>query len=143
MSLSKRQNELVPSPDDIARIAARYPKRRRSTPLIVGVAALLTVLGLVWMVWAGLDYANPKLAAMVESFEIASDDEVTATLRVQRDTPEVAGTCLIIAQAVSYQRVGELTIEVPPSTEALTEQKISIKTVQRATSVSVASCTAS
>lgn len=110
--------------------------------MLIGVGVLLTILGLVWLAWAGLDYANPKLVAMVESFEITSDEEVTATLRVQRDHPEVAGTCQIIAQAVSYQRVGELTIEVPASTQALTEQEISIKTVQRATSVSVVSCTA-
>lgn len=94
------------------------------------------------MMWAALDAANPKLVAMVESFEIPSDQEITAVLRVQRSDPNMSGTCLVVAQAVSYERVGELELEIEPAAEALTLEEVSIKTVKRATSISVVSCEA-
>ncbi len=128
------------SDEDRARIAARYPSRRPIDVLVfvVALAALLGAIAVV--VVAGVQRANPPVAAMVRQFDVTSAQEIAVTLVVQRTDPTQAATCSLFAQAVSYEYVGELDITVPPGTETLTRIDLTIKTLKEATSVSVESC---
>ncbi|MGV8846136.1 DUF4307 domain-containing protein [Tessaracoccus sp.] len=128
------------SDEDRARIAARYPSRRPIDVLVfvVALAALLGAIAVV--VVAGVQRANPPVAAMVRQFDVTSAQEIAVTLVVQRTDPTQAATCSLVAQAVSYEYVGELDITVPPGTETLTRIDLTIKTLKEATSVSVESC---
>ena len=128
------------TPEDKARIAARYPKRRASSIGIVIVGLALTVFGIVWLLWTSLFHANPAIVGAVQAYEVTSDDAATALVKVQRNAADVTGTCTVIAQAVSFERVGELDVHVPAGEQLLTEQHITIRTVKRATSVSVLEC---
>ena len=128
------------SDEDRARIAARYPSRRPIDVLVfvVALAALLGAIAVV--VVAGVQRANPPVAAMVRQFDVTSAQEIAGTLVGQRTDPTQAATCSLFAQAVSYEYVGELDITVPPGTETLTRIDLTIKTLKEATSVSVESC---
>ncbi len=128
------------TPDEIARIAARYPKRRRWFGWVVGFVAV--VLGTIWIIWSGTFHANPAVAGQVKAFEVLSDTEVRVVLTVDRPDPSVRGSCHVIAQAVNYQQVAELDVDVPPSTQRLVDIDVVLRTINRATSASLQSCKA-
>ena len=62
------------------------------------------------------------------------------TLVVQRSDPSVPATCSLFAQAVNYEYVGELDVVIPAGTETLTKVDLTMKTLKKATSVSVERC---
>lgn len=125
-----------------ARIAARYPNRG-SRRLALAVTLLLATAGLIWVVWTGLYHALPPVSGRVSSFQVMSDEEVRLVLTVDRPDPSVPATCTVIAQAVSFERVGQLDVKVPSSDVALADIPVVIRTLSRATSVSLLSCSPS
>lgn len=128
------------SDEDQARIAARYPGRR-PIDVVVTVVALAALLGAIAIVVsAALVRANPAVDAMVRQFDITSPQEIAVTLVVQRSDPSQPATCSLFAQAVNYEHVGELDVAILPGTETLTKVDLTMKTLKRATSVSVESC---
>lgn len=128
------------SDEDQARIAARYPGRR-PIDVVVTVVALAALLGAIAIVVsAALVRANPAVDAMVRQFDITSPQEIAVTLVVQRSDPSQPATCSLFAQAVNYEYVGELDVAILPGTETLTKVDLTMKTLKRATSVSVESC---
>ena len=128
------------SDEDRARIAARYPARR-PIDVLVGVVAVAALLGAITVVvLSGLVRANPPVAAMVRQFDVTSPQEIAVTLVVQRTDPTQAATCSLTAQAVNYEYVGELDVAIPPGTETLTRVALTMKTLKKATSVSVERC---
>ncbi len=109
-------------------------------------AAVLAVLGLVvlalvaYVVWVATSRANPQVSGRIDTFDVVSDNEMTATLTVDRPDPSVAAKCFVIVQAVTYDRVGELWVQVPPGTERLTTVPVSVRTFKRGTAITVESC---
>lgn len=128
------------SPEDQARIDARYPKRGPADLAmgIVASVALLVAIGMV--VVGGLIQSNPAVVAMVRSFDVQSPQLVVAEIVVQRKEPSQSAECFVYAQAVTYERVAELTFDIPPGTEKLTPVEVEVATVKEATSISVEDC---
>jgi hypothetical protein len=52
----------------------------------------------------------------------------------------VGAECLLFAQAVSYDRVGETRIRVEPGGSGLTTVRLELRTFKRATTAAVESC---
>lgn len=129
------------SDEDRARIAARYPARRPLDILVAVVAMAALIAGISMVVVSGAQRANPPVAAMVRQFDVLSPQEIAVTLVVQRTDPSQAATCTLSAQAVSFEYVGELDVDIPPDTETLTRVSLTMKTLKKATSVSVERCT--
>jgi hypothetical protein len=129
---------LVTDPDAAARLARRYPKphRRWWIPL----AVVLAVVGTAWLVWAGLHGATKVVTARVDAFDVRSDTLIAVTVTVDRPDPAKGAQCLLYAQAVSYERVGELPVVVPAGGERLTRLEFELKTFKRATTAVVESC---
>lgn len=125
---------------DRARIAARYPAARGRRPILLALVALLTVLLGGWMVWAGLHGATKPVEADLTSFHDGGEHEIHADLRVQRRDPSKAAVCTIKATAQEGARVGELDAHIPPGTEKIIRQRVTVKTVNKAVSVNVESC---
>lgn len=128
------------SPTDRARIDQRYPRR---SPIDVTIAALATVAllaAITLVVISGIERANPEVAAMVRSFDVKDPTLTVVDIVVQRRDPDQAAQCFLFAQAVSFERVGELTVEIPPGTEVLTSMDVPIQTVKEATSVTLENC---
>ncbi len=128
------------SDEDRARIAARYP-RRSPIDVAVTVAAVVAVVAAIGIViLAGVQRADPPVTAMVRQFDVTSPQEIAVAIVVQRSDPSQAATCSMFAQAVSFERVGELEVAIPPGTEELTRVELTMKTLKEATSVSVERC---
>ncbi len=125
---------------DADRIARRYPPPRTPRWAWVPAALAVVLVGGVWLVWSALYGANPPVSARIASFNVTSDSTVDAVVTVQRPDPRLAVTCTLIAQAVSYETVGQVPLAVPAGAQELTTVKVTIKTFKRATSVSVERC---
>ncbi len=123
---------------DADRIARRYPPRRRGA--WIPVAAVLAIIGIPWMVWAGLHAANPDVTGKVVAFDVVSDTRIDVTVTIQRPDPARAATCTVVTKAVTYDTVGELPFEVAPGTQELTTQVVSVRTFKRATSAELTDC---
>ncbi len=126
------------TPEERARIAARYPKPRR-WPLVTFGVVFALLLG-SWTLWTAVWHANPAVSAEVLSFTVVSDSEVQVVLHVDRPDPSTAGVCTVITQSENYQQVGELDAQIEPGTERLTDITLTIRTISRATSASLQSC---
>jgi len=128
--------------DPAQRLARRYPTRQRRWADWRLLAAGLALLCLVWVGWAAVDGAVPPVVARVDAFEVRSDTEVTVTTTVEREDVSRAAQCLLFVQAVSYERVGELLLEVPAGGEHATTQETTVRTFKRGTSAATESCRA-
>lgn len=124
-----------------ARLDRRYPRPRVSRRVVTVVVALLAVAGLSWTVWTGLDMATPAVAGRLDTYDVISDTETRFTLSVERPDPSQAATCRVIAQADNFERVGELSVEIPPGDQQLIRLDVELRTFRRAVSVSLDGCT--
>lgn len=127
---------------DAERIARRYPQRRTPRWLWIALAAALAAAGGAWLVWSATYGANPAVTARLDSFVVTSDQTVDAVVTTQRPDPSRPATCTIIAQAVTYDTVGQYPLELAPSEVSLETHRLTIRTLKRATSVSVQGCQA-
>lgn len=125
---------------DQERIRRRYPPQRLSPAAMVVLGFVVFAL-ISYVVWVASHRANPPVTARIDSFQVVSDNEMRATLAVDRPDPTVAASCFVIVQAVSYDRVGERWVEIPPGTDPLTRLDVSLRTFKRGTAISVESCT--
>ncbi|WP_195908905.1 DUF4307 domain-containing protein [Microlunatus sp. Gsoil 973] len=119
--------------------ASRYPRRTRR-PLLIAVVAVVAAIGLGWLLWAAYEHARPAVGGDVHIFAIESDQKVTFTLTVQRRDPSVPANCRVIAQARNFETVGEKTIKIPGAEASVVDLPGQLRTIRRATSVSVSQC---
>ena len=124
---------------DRDRIRRRYPPKRLSPAAIIVLGFVVLAL-ISYVVWVASHRANPPVTGRIDSFQVVSDNEMRATLAVDRPDPSQAAKCFLIVQAVSYDRVGERWIEIPPGTEQVTRVDVSLRTFKRGTAISVESC---
>lgn len=125
---------------DRERVRRRYPPNRLPPAVMLALGVLIAML-IGYVVWVGSYRANPPVTGRIDSFSVVSDTEVRARLTVDRPDPTVTVRCFLVVQAVSYDRVGERWIDVPPGTERLTEVDVSLRTFKRGTAVTVQTCT--
>ena len=125
--------------DAPARLARRYPPQR-STRWWIPVALALAAAGALWLVWAGGYGATGTISARVDAFEVRSDTTIGVTVSIDRPDPSVGAECLVFAQAVTYDRVGETRVKVGPGGTGLTTVQLELRTFKRATTAAVESC---
>jgi hypothetical protein len=139
-SLQRAVSRVPRTPEERARIAARYPRPRRWPAVALGVVFAL-LLG-SWTLWTAVWHSNPPVSAQVLSFAVVSDSQVQVVLHVDRPDPSVVGICTVITQSENYQQVGELDAEIPAGTARLTDVTVTVRTISRATSASLQGCRA-
>ncbi len=127
---------------DQERIRRRYPPKRLP-PLVLAVLGVLVAVLIGYVVWVASHKANPPVAAQIQAFQVVSDNEIRATLAIDRPDPAQAARCFLVSQAETYDRVGERWVEIPPGTEKLTRTEVSLRTFKRATTIEVQTCTTS
>jgi uncharacterized protein DUF4307 len=125
--------------DAAARLTRRYPPRR-SGWWWIPVALLIAAAGTLWLVWAGGYGATGAVTARVDAFQVRSDTAIDVTVSVDRPDPTVGAECLLYAQAVTYDRVGETRVRVEPGGSGLTTVRLELRTFKRATTAAVESC---
>ena len=126
-------------PEVADRLARRYPVKRRLLDWRV-LAVVCGLLAAAWIGWVAMDGATPPVAARVDTFEVVSDTEVKVTLTIEREDPQRAAGCLLFVQAVSYERVGELQVTLPPDGQRVSRQELSVRTFKRGTSAALEGC---
>ena len=125
-------------PTDLAARYGRTGPRRR--PLLFGVAGLLAVGGLAWLVWVAFVQSTPTVASRLVSFDVTSATSVSATLEVER-TADVAAVCRLQAKAEDFAIVGEVTVTVPADGPRRRSLTTTLTTQRRATAVVLVGCT--
>ncbi|MGB7963524.1 MAG: DUF4307 domain-containing protein [Propionicimonas sp.] len=128
--------------DAAERLARRYPARRGAFRDWRVVAGVLAAIGTAWLFWAATLGANPAVSARVDSFQVVSDTEVIVAVTVERPNPSIAAQCLVHAQAVSYERVGEVPVTIAASTQVTTHLEVTVRTFKTATAASIEGCRA-
>ena len=102
-------------------------------------AAIIAIVGIIWIFWAGLFHATPEFRTTLISFSVTSDEEVSIRYSVQRKDASTLATCTLQARDVQKNVVGEIEDEITPgrtSFERITE----IPTRSAAATASVARC---
>lgn len=125
---------------DEERIARRYPKRSVADYLLFGGLAVGIGIAMVLTVISAWHNSAPPAVAMVRSFAVDSPTQATVELVVQRTDPSTAAQCKLVAQADSYEEVGETMVDVPPSPEKIAAYSFSVKTVKKAVAVDERGC---
>jgi len=119
-------------------LAARYgtpsPLRRRGTVLLVVV---LSAASLGWLAWTAFFHATPPVESALSSYEIISDNEVTAVVQVSLADSTTVASCRVRALAEDHSTVGELAFEPVDGAN-----RVTVRTERRATSVTLLGCTA-
>ncbi len=122
------------------RLRRRYPPARIHPPVWIALAAVLLAALVGWVVWAGLDFSRPVVAAQLASFSASSDTKMTVTLTVDRTDPSVPVTCRVVAQSSDNQPVGEQQVTVGPSQAKVVDTTIELVTLRRAATAFVRDC---
>ena len=125
--------------DAAARLARRYPPSRPRRWWIPA-ALVLAAVGAVWLVWAGAYGATGTVTARVDAFQVRSDTTMDVTATVERPDPKRGAECLLYAQAVTFDRVGETRVTIAPGGSALTTVRLQLRTFKRATTAAMESC---
>jgi hypothetical protein len=121
-----------------SRVRQRYQERR--PPLWIALAIALALVGVGWLVWAGMYGATGTVTARVDAFRVLSDTQIEVTVTLDRPDPAAPAACQLFAQAVSYERVAELPISVEAGGSKLTTRTYVLNTLRRATTADVEDC---
>ncbi len=108
--------------------------------LVIVLAAILIAAGLGWLGWTAWQHAHPAVSGRISGWKVQSDQKVKFTLTVDRRDAHQPATCRVIAQASSYETVGDLKVAVPPTKEGVVDVEKTMRTLRRATSVSLDQC---
>lgn len=128
------------SPEDAARIARRYPRSRLAGPWGIALGVLIGAAFLAWTLWAGLIFANPDVAAVVNGFQVTSDNSVTVQLDMQRADVNRPGVCTLTAVGTVGIPVGQTDVTVAAGGTRITHVSVVVKTTGRALSANTADC---
>ena len=128
------------TPDE-ERIARRYPKRSIGDYLLYGGLAVGIGVAMVLTVISAWHNSTPPVEAMVRSFSVDSPSHATVELVVQRSDPSKPAQCKLVAQAESYEEVGETTVDVPAAGDKLKAYTFTVATVKKPVAVDQRGCT--
>ncbi len=106
------------------------------------LVAALAVVGLVWVVWAGVGAARQDVRWQDVGFEVldATAVEVTFDVTVYADGGEAPVVCTLEALSPRYVVVGRLEVPVEPGTRGTVRRTATVLTQETATTAGVADC---
>lgn len=125
-----------------ARPLGRYgpppaPRRRRAA---VAAVVALTVVGLAWVVYAGLGAAQRDVRWSDVGYDVVDATTVEVTFSVVKD-PGATAVCRVEALDARFAQVGIATVDVGPSDERGVTSRVTVRTQERAVTGVVDTCT--
>ena len=102
-------------------------------------AIVCALLGISWLVWAGLHHANPPFRTTLISFSITSEKEVSIRYSLERRSSETPYACTLVARDIDKNVVGQID-EVIPAGKSKTELITLIPTRGPAVNADVIRC---
>ena len=103
------------------------------------IAGAVLVVGLVWLMWAGLHHARPEISQRLISFRITDSREIFIRYEVNRRDPDRELTCTLEARDIDKLIVGQVD-DVIPAGESLIDRSTPIPTRNLAATASVLRC---
>ena len=123
-------------------LAERYGvQARHRRPVVVAAAAVLAILATTWVLWVAVFHSRAEVSSQLVAYDVRGEHAADATFTVVRRDADVRASCLLRAIAEDHAVVGELTVPVT-SGPATSQQRATLRTERRATSVDLVGCTA-
>ena len=105
----------------------------------IGPAVFFAVVGISWLVWAGLDHSNPNIRTSLISYTATTDREISLRYSVVRKDKDQILICTLIARDYDKNVVGQIDDEIGPGLASL-EKTTSIPTRSQAVNADVTTC---
>ena len=107
----------------------------------VAIALITAVVGVGWIIWAGLHHSNPAIRTQLISFVVDNDREVSVRYSVDRHSTTATTVCTLIARDYDKNIVGQLDQEIAAGL-AKVELVTVVPTRSEAVNADVSSCRA-
>jgi Domain of unknown function (DUF4307) len=118
----------------------RSPRRRqRDKTLLWVLAGVFVVVFAAWVVWAGLDAAEPVIETRDLGYTIVDDNLISIDSEVSAPAG-MAMSCAVQALNESFTVVGWKIIDLPPSKKFTRAFTVDLRTSDRATTGLIYRC---
>ena len=107
----------------------------------IGVAVITAIIGVSWVMWAGLHHSNPAIRVQVITFTVDSDSAVSVRYSVDRENADATTICTVIARDYDKNIVGQIDQEIAAG-QAKVELVSVVPTRSKAVNADVSSCRA-
>jgi len=111
----------------------------RPTKGWVTPAVVIAVIGISWLIWAGLHHSNPNIRASVISFTATTDRAMSIRYEVVRKDKGQVITCTLVARDYDKNVVGQIEDEIGPGL-AVVEKNTDIPTRSQGVNADVVAC---
>lgn len=90
------------------RLRARYGiKSNKRSNLWFAIG--LIIAALLWFIWSGCNFANPKLRSELVSFKVIDDQSISITYTLKARDLKIAHSCNLVARDLAKIVVGEVS----------------------------------
>jgi len=103
------------------------------------LAGVSLVVGIIWLLWAGLHHSRPEISASLISFRVSNDREIVLRYEANRRDPNRELTCTLVARDIDKLVVGQVD-DVIPAGQGLVDRSTAIPTRNLAATASVLRC---
>ena len=111
----------------------------RPTKGWVTPAVVIAVIGISWLIWAGLHHSNPNIRASVISFTATTDRAMSIRYEVVRKDKGQVITCTLVARDYDKNVVGQIEDEIGPGL-AVVQKNTEIPTRSQGVNADVVAC---
>jgi hypothetical protein len=111
----------------------------RPTKRWVAPALVFAVIGISWLVWAGLHHSNPDIRFSVISFTATTDREMSIRYEVVREDKNQVISCTLVARDYDKTVVGQIEDEIGPGL-AVVQKNTGIPTRSQGVNADVVAC---
>ncbi len=107
----------------------------------VAYAFAISIVGLLWIFWAGLHHANPSIGSQLISFEVTGEKEISLRYSINRTDSDQVVICTLKALDQDKSVVGQIDDTIPAG-ERFSQQVTAIPTRSAPFTASIARCRA-
>lgn len=107
----------------------------------VAYAFAISIVGLLWIFWAGLHHANPAIGSQLISFEVTGEKEISLRYSINRTNSDQVVICTLKALDQDKNVVGQMDDTIPAG-ERISQQVTAIATRSAPFTASIVRCRA-
>jgi hypothetical protein len=107
----------------------------------IAYAFAISIVGLLWIFWAGMHHANPSISSQLISFEVTGEKENSLRYSINRTDSDQVVICTLKALDQDKSVVGQIDDTIPAG-ERFSQRIIAIPTRSAPLTASIARCRA-
>lgn len=116
-------------------LADRYGRGKNYT---LPIAVVVAILGIAWLIWAGIFHAQPEIKTKVISYNATSNNAIDLKFQVIRKDESKKFTCTLTGTDINHYVVGEVQRVIAPRERLIS---VTIPTRSTAAFAQVVRCT--